>query len=74
MGRIQIKNLAVNRAAIFQNLIAELKMLFDTKFAIQITLAVLKGENLFHMMRGFLNILARVKTEEEDKAATAKQP
>ena len=49
-------------------------MLFDTKFAIQITLAVLKGENLFHMMRGFLNILARVKTEEEDKAVMAKQP
>lgn len=72
MGRIQIKKLAVNRAAIFYNLIAELKMLFDTKFAIQITLAVLKGENLFHMMRGFLNILARVKTDEEDKAVMAK--
>ena len=55
-------------------MIAELKLLFDKKFAIQITLAVLKGENLFHMMRGFLNIVARVKNDGEDKAATDKQP
>jgi hypothetical protein len=68
VGRVQIKKQALNRGSIFDNLISELKMLFDKKFAIQITLAVLKGENLFHMMRGFLNILARVKSEEGDKA------
>jgi hypothetical protein len=48
-------------------------MLFDKKFAIQIIQAVINGENLFHMMRGFLNILARVKSEERDKAHTMQQ-
>jgi hypothetical protein len=31
-------------------------------------MAVLKGENLFHQMRGFLNILARVKSEGSEQS------
>jgi phosphatidylinositol glycan class Q protein len=67
-GRIVIKNYPVNRAAIFENLGSELKLLFDKKFLIQIVMAVLKGENLFHQMRGFLNILARVKSDGNEQA------
>jgi hypothetical protein len=43
-------------------------LLFDKKFLIQIVMAVLKGENLFHQMRGFLNILARVKSEGSEQS------
>ena len=64
VGRIEIINQTVNRAAIFDNLISEFKMLFEGKFMVSIMASILKGENLFHQMRGFLNILARETPED----------
>jgi phosphatidylinositol N-acetylglucosaminyltransferase subunit Q len=66
-GRILIEALPVNKGAIFKDLVTELKLLFDKKFLVQIISAILRGENLFHMMRGFLNILARVKSLDNNR-------
>jgi hypothetical protein len=73
-GRIQIESQAIDRSAIFTNLVNELKLLFDKKNLVQILMAVLKGENLIHQMKGFLNILARVKEDDVHQTAiTEKQ-
>jgi len=49
---------------VFAELSTEIKLLLSEANPGKLVIAVLRGENLFHTMRGFLNILIRVKKED----------
>lgn len=63
-GVIMIESLPVNKGSLFAKLAHELKLLVDTQTFKKILSSIVRGLNLFRIMQGFLQIVARVRPED----------
>lgn len=60
----QIETLPVGKGSLFAKLVSELKLLVDGATFKNIIVSIVTGLNLFWIIRGFLQILARVRPED----------
>ena len=61
---IQIVTLPVGKGSLFAKLAHELKLLVEGASVKNIVVSIVKGLNLYMVLRGFLHILARVRPED----------